>query len=221
MAKQIANLSSKLSSEFKALRTKTSSTEESIKLILQQLDEIKSQVCMTEQSLLAHMQDNVSSSPILNCLGKLKNRWPDARIRLSGLTYVPRVEAKNTLINEINCFHESICSKLDLIYIDNKRVTCDMYGNLNDQVFYDDVHLNNRIGTRKLVTNIKHHLGLRGRNFESRPTSLDVRRNRREIRVQAGPQTFNHRASNRISQPLQALNLHAEYLRESELSLTR
>ena len=41
-----------------------------------------------------------------------------------------------------------------------------MYGKLNDQVFYDDVHLNNRIGTRKLVTNIKHHLGLRGRNFE-------------------------------------------------------
>ena len=55
LAKQIANLNSKLSSKFKALRTKTSSTEESIKLILQQLDEIKSQVCMTEQWLLAHM----------------------------------------------------------------------------------------------------------------------------------------------------------------------
>ena len=143
-----------------------------------------------------------------NCLGKLKNRWPDARIGLS-------------LIDEINCFYESICSKLDLIYTDNKRVTCNIYGNLNDQVFYDDVHLNNRIRTRKLVTNIKHHLGLRGRNFESRPTSLDARRNRWEIRVQAGPQTFNHRASNRISQPLQALNLLAEYLRESELRLTR
>ena len=33
-----------------------------------------------------------------NCLGKLKNRWPDARIGLSGLTYAPREEAKNTLI---------------------------------------------------------------------------------------------------------------------------
>ena len=109
--------------------------------------------------------------------------WPDARIALSSLTCAPREEAKNTLIDEINCFYiyESICSKLDLIYIDNKRVTCDMYGNLNDQVFYDDVHLNNRIGTSKLVTNIKHHLGLRGRNLESRQTSLDARRNRREI----------------------------------------
>ena len=128
-------------------------------------------------------------------LGKLKNRWPDARIGLSGLTYVPREEAKNTLIDEINCFYiyESICSKLDLIYIDNKRVTCDMYGNLNDQVFYDDVHLNNRIGTRKLVTNIKHHLGLRGRNFESRPTSLDA--GRKSTRDSSPSRTANFQPS--------------------------
>ena len=123
---------------------------------------------------------NLSTDEIVknmdNCLGKLKNRWPDARIVLSSLTYAPREEAKNTLIDEINCFYESICSKLDLIYIDKKRVTCDMYGHLNDQVFYDDVHLNNRIATRKLVTNIKYHLGLGGRNFESRPTSLDARK---------------------------------------------
>ena len=45
-----------------------------------------------------------------------------------------------------------------MTFIDNKRVTCDNYGNLIEQVFYDDVHLNNKIGTKKLVTNIKHHL---------------------------------------------------------------
>ena len=77
---------------------------------------------------------NLSTDEIVknmeNCLGKLKNRWPDARIVLSSLTYAPREEAKNTLIDEINCFYESICSKLDLIYIDKKRVTCDMYGHL-------------------------------------------------------------------------------------------
>ena len=56
-----------------------------------------------------------------------------------------------------------------MIFINNKRVTCDHYGNLIEQVFYDDVHLNNKISTNKLVTNIKHHLGLRGRNLESLP----------------------------------------------------
>ena len=54
-----------------------------------------------------------------------------------------------------------------MTFINNKRVTGDIYGNINKEVFYNDVHLNNRIGTRKLVTNIKHHLGLRGRNVES------------------------------------------------------
>ena len=53
--------------------------------------------------------------------------------------------------------------------IDNKRVTCDNYGNLIEQVFYDYVHLNNKIGTKKLVTNVKYHLGLNGRNLESLP----------------------------------------------------
>ena len=61
---------------------------------------------------------NLSTDEIVNdmeyYLGKLKNRWSDARIGLSGLTYGPREEAKNTLIDEINCFYESICSKLDL-----------------------------------------------------------------------------------------------------------
>ena len=38
-----------------------------------------------------------------------------------------------------------------------------------EQVFYDDVQRNNKIGTKKVVTNIKHHLGLKGRNLESLP----------------------------------------------------
>ena len=71
-----------------------------------------------------------------------------------------------------------------MTFIDNKRVTCDNYGNLIEQVFYDDVHLNNKIGTKKLVTNVKYHLGLNGRNFES----LQLPRNRRVFaRIPNGP----------------------------------
>ena len=36
-------------------------------------------------------------------------------------------------------------------FIDNKIVTCDDYGNLIEQAFYDDVHLNNKMGTKKVV----------------------------------------------------------------------
>ena len=89
-----------------------------------------------------------------NCLVNLKHRWPNSTIAISGLTYVPRGNSKNQLIDEINCHYESICTDLSVTFIDNKRVTCDNYGNLIEQVFYDDVHLNNKIGTKKLVTNI-------------------------------------------------------------------
>ena len=62
-AKQIANLSSKLSSDLKTLKTKASSTEDSIKHILQQLNEIKNQVCISEQSLISQLQEKSHQDP--------------------------------------------------------------------------------------------------------------------------------------------------------------
>ena len=154
-----------------------------------------------------------------NCLIKLKQRWPNSMIAISGLTYVPRENSKNQLIDEINYHYESICTELGVTFIDNKRVTCDNYGNLIEQVFYDDVHLNNKIGTKKLVTNIKYHLGLKGRNLERLP------RNRRGFaRVPNGlqrEQPYNERQRRNYhnNQPLQALNLIAEYRRDSEMMM--
>ena len=158
-----------------------------------------------------------------SCITNLKTRWPNARIALSGLTHVPREENRNKSIDEINCYYESLCENLDVTFINNKRVTSDIYGNINEQVFYDDVHLNNRIGTRKLVTNIKHHLGLRGRNVESLPRTSNTIVNRRNARLE-GPtrtQAFHpqQQARNQISQPLQALNLIAEYITAREMFL--
>ena len=63
LAKQIANLSSKLSSDLKTLKTKASSTEDSIKHILQQLNEIKNQVCISEQSLISQLQETSPQDP--------------------------------------------------------------------------------------------------------------------------------------------------------------
>ena len=158
-----------------------------------------------------------------SCITNLKTRWPNARIALSGLTHVPREENRNKSIDEINCYYESLCENLDVTFINNKRVTSDIYGNINEQVFYDDVHLNNRIGTRKLVTNIKHHLGLRGRNVESLPRTSNTIVNRRNARLEGPTRTqalnLQHRARNQISQPLQALNLLAEYITAREMSL--
>ena len=61
--KHIANLPSKLSSDLKTLKTKASSTEDSIKHILQQLNEIKNQVCISEQSLISQLQETSHQDP--------------------------------------------------------------------------------------------------------------------------------------------------------------
>ena len=55
LVKQIASLNSKLSSALKILKNKASSTENSIKLILHQLDQIKTKACSSEQSLMEHI----------------------------------------------------------------------------------------------------------------------------------------------------------------------
>ena len=147
-------------------------------------------MCISEQSLVSQLQETSHQDPspqhstviadsneytyTVATSNRYENeineiRWPNSTIAISGLTYVPRDNSKNQLIDEINCHYESICTELGVTFIDNNRVTCDNYGNLIEQVFYDDVHLNNKIGTKKLVTNIKYHLGLRGRNLESFP----------------------------------------------------
>ena len=63
------------------------------------------------------------------CLINLKHKWLNSTIAISRMTYVPRDNSKNQLFDEINCHYESICTDLSVTFIDNKRVTCDNYGN--------------------------------------------------------------------------------------------
>ena len=57
LVKQISNLSNKLLAELKVLRTRAKWTEDSVNHTVQQLDEIKNQVCISEESLISHMHD--------------------------------------------------------------------------------------------------------------------------------------------------------------------
>ena len=66
LVKELVSLNSKLSSELKILKNKASSTEDSIKLILHQLDQIKTKVCASEQSLLEHIQETSATSTRVN-----------------------------------------------------------------------------------------------------------------------------------------------------------
>ena len=79
-------------------------------------------------------------------------------------------------------------------------MTSEIYGNINEQVFYDDIHLNSR-------------------NVESLPRTSNMILDRRNARLEGPTRThalnLQHQVRNQISQPLQASNLLAEYIRES------
>ena len=94
-----------------------------------------------------------------SCVITLKRRWPNAQIALSGLTYAPKGD--NTKIDDINYCYEAICTEHSITYINNQRVTVDTFGNIDPEVFFDDLHLHNKIGTKRLVANIKSRIGLR------------------------------------------------------------
>ena len=75
-------------------------------------------------------------------------------------SYAPK--EYNTKIDDINCCYEAICTEHSITYINNQRVTADTFRNIDPKVFFDDLHLNNKIGTKRLVPKIKSRIGLKG-----------------------------------------------------------
>ena len=104
-----------------------------------------------------------------SCVITLKRRWPNAQIALSGLTYAPKGD--NTKIDDINYCYEAICTEHSITYINNQRVTADTFRNIDPKEFFDDLHLNNKIGTKRLVPKIKSRIGLRRREGNREQTS--------------------------------------------------
>ena len=114
-----------------------------------------------------------------------KRRWPNAEIALSGLTYAPR--EYNTKIDDINCCYEAICTEHSITYINNQRVTADTFRNIDPKIFFDDLHLNNKIGTKRLVPKIKSRIGLRRREGNREQTSrMQYNSSRLQNRFQDG-----------------------------------
>ena len=50
-------------------------------------------------------------------------------------------------------------------------MTADTFRNIDPKVFFDDLHLNNKIGTKRLVPKIKSRIGLRRREGNREQTS--------------------------------------------------
>lgn len=95
-------------------------------------------------------------------VSKCKSKWPRAKIILSGVIYHRADLAKNDIIDVINdALSKLENNELGVTFMDNKYITLKRNSEIDQEVFYDNIHLNNEKGIKKLAANIKNHLGLR------------------------------------------------------------
>lgn len=110
-----------------------------------------------------------------------KCKWGNAKIVMSGIIQHSSDKRKNEVSLEINNATQQMCEFThNAIYIDNTLVTQNKDGSVDNNAYFDEIHLNNRTGTRKLVANLKDKLGLR-RNYQQhqqppRPSRENQRR---------------------------------------------
>ena len=96
----------------------------------------------------------------------------------------------------------------NLSSIYHQRVTADTFGNIDPEVFFDDLHLNNKIGTKRLVANIKSRIGLRREGNREQANRRQYNSSRLQNR------RWNSRQYNWEFPPLQALNALADYFKK-------
>ena len=156
-------------------------------------------------------QKNEICQNIAATIAAAQEKWPGSRITISGLTY--RKDTKtNELINEINEQSKMTCNHFqNACFLDNRMVTTKPSGNIDYDAFYDNVHLNNRKGTKKLAANLKRHLGLKrqlNRGTENR--SQYTRSERPYFNHNRYSQSYNHSES-QIREAVRVLCNWAEY----------
>ena len=100
-------------------------------------------------------------------MDKIRAKWPNTTTVMSGIISHASDEHKNEVSSKINNNTSQLCMndyQHNSIFVDNSSITTPRDGTIDQNAFYDEVHLNNRTGTKRLVSNLKEHMGLRGKN---------------------------------------------------------
>ena len=100
----------------------------------------------------------------------IRSKWPNCKLIISGVIEHKTDREKNSLISELNRDLRDLCENTtNSSFCDNSRLTRRRDGSLNENVFFDDQHLNNLSGTRILAANFKDALGLRNKQKNGTP----------------------------------------------------
>lgn len=103
-------------------------------------------------------------------------RWPKAEIIISGIIYHKTDFVKNDLIDVVNKEINEVCAQFNNVDVMvNNHITMKRDGNMDYDAFYDNIHLNDNKGIRKLAANLKKALKL---NEERRMSQGESQRRR-------------------------------------------
>ena len=90
-------------------------------------------------------------------------KWPKAEIIYSSIILHRKDSRKNTLINKVNQEVKALSAQLKFKYLDNTNVVTLASGHIDDEAFYDNLHLSNQKGSKKMANNLEVVLGLKSR----------------------------------------------------------
>ena len=90
----------------------------------------------------------------------IKQKWPNTEIVYSSIILHKTNSRKNIIINNLNQEIKQLSVKFPFRFLDNTNVALLPSGHIDNEAFFDNLHLNNEKGSRILANNIKIFLGL-------------------------------------------------------------
>ncbi|XP_031566500.1 uncharacterized protein LOC116301560, partial [Actinia tenebrosa] len=128
---------------------------------------------------------------------KCKSRWPNAKIILSGIIFHRYNNTKNDIIDTVNSATQRLCQSEGnhaVQYMNNDHIATLKDGSIDQEVYYDNLHLNSEKGMRKLAANLKKYLNLNRRIKDDRKVPRRQIRNENYQRFK-GPSYYRNTRS--------------------------
>ena len=125
---------------------------------------------------------NTTEQEIIEEISKLvtiiKQKWPNTEVVYSSIILYKTNSRKYIIINNLNQEIKQLSIKFLFRFMDNTNVALLPSGHIDNEAFFDNLHLNNGKGSRILANNIKIFLGLKSKREQrqQRPSTNEERR---------------------------------------------
>jgi len=157
---------SKLSREIKIIKKYVRGGTEEMKDFIENYEDeatIKKIVIHTGANDINKLSNETIIDNTQEIINKCQSKWPNAEITISSVMHRKSDTVKNDIIEVINKATQNLCLQTNVKFMNNDHITKRKDGTIDEEVFYDYIHLNDTKGIRKLAANLKRHLNLSSR----------------------------------------------------------